>query len=123
MQDMGMQQQAVHQQQLDAARQKTDALRGAYEKLRDAIMGIHTALSPHNLRLALVATATEGLQCFSLGAQEYEQLSQRLLGDWQVSEEDGERIVKRLRELLGMVSGLAPFAWACWHCVIRLPDR
>jgi hypothetical protein len=71
-----------------------------------------------------MATASvEDLPGLSLGSEAYEQLSKSLLGDWQVSEEDGERIVKRLRELLGMVREFSAVHNACmpFTAVVGLP--
>lgn len=98
---------AKQQQQLADARAATEAATAAADTLRDALLTVHTALSPHSL--ASVLGASDKAQAgFSLSPEGYEQLTSRLLHSAQaVTAADGEAVAARVRELLAQVR--------CWQ--------
>lgn len=94
---------AKQQQQLSDARAAAESSHAALNTLRDSLLAIHTALSPHSLATAL--GRSEGTAAgFSLGPEGYEQLTSRLLHEAQaVTAADGEAVAARVRELLAQV--------------------
>ena len=100
------QQLAKQEQQLLEARTAADAANAAAEVLRDALLAIHTALSPHSLAAAL-GFSEAGQTGLSLSSEGYEALTSRLLGGPQaVRAADGEAVAARVRELLAQVRGV-----------------
>jgi septal ring factor EnvC (AmiA/AmiB activator) len=96
---------AKQQQQLSEARAAAESAHATLNTLRDSLLAIHTALSPHSLATAL--GRSEGTAAgFSLGPEGYEQLTSRLLHEAQaVTAADGEAVAARVRELLAQVRG------------------
>jgi hypothetical protein len=92
---------------LDAARAQSAALHAAYGRLRDSFLSVHTALSPHNLGVAIgAARAPEAGACsrLGLGDGEYEALTSRLIEAREVSAPDADLVVARVREVLAQAS-------------------
>lgn len=115
---------AKQQQQLAEARAAATAASAAADTLRDALLAIHTALSPHSLASALGfnEAAQAGL---SLSPEGYEQLTSRLLGGGggggggppqAVSAADGAAVAARLREVLAKVRLLLVVAVTVVRC-------
>jgi hypothetical protein len=97
---------AKQQRQLSEAHAAADAATAAADTLRDALLAVHTALSPHSLAYVLgLDDRAQQQPGFSLGPEGYEELTSRLLGAASaVSAADGEAVAARVRELLAQVS-------------------
>jgi hypothetical protein len=94
---------AKQQQQLLEARAAAEASHTALNTLRDTLLAIHTALSPHSLATALGRNESTAAG-FSMGPEGYEQLTSRLLHEAHaVTAADGEAVAARVRELLAQV--------------------
>lgn len=73
--------------------------------MRDALLAIHMALSPHCLSAAL--GMGEDLETgYSLNPEEHEALTKRLLGCAAVPAGDAGAVATRVRELLAQVSSV-----------------
>lgn len=95
---------AKQQQQLLEARAAADAATASSDILRDALLTVHTALSPHSLA-SVLGPSDRGQAGFSLSPEGYEDLTSRLLGGMlAVTAADGEAVAVRVRELLSQVS-------------------
>lgn len=94
---------AKQQQQLSEARAAADAANATSDTLRDALLAVHTALSPHSLA-SVLGSSDRAQSGVSLGAEGYEELTSRLLGAAQdVTAADGEAVAARVREVLAQV--------------------
>lgn len=110
LQEFQQQQLLSQQQELQDARTGLDAAITSANALRDALLAIHTALSPHSLAAALGYDQDQGLRSkggqvsgFSMNPEAYEALTGRLLAAKVVSVADAEAVAGRVRELLGQV--------------------
>eukprot|EP00878_Enallax_costatus_P037885 GHUV01042966.1.p1 GENE.GHUV01042966.1~~GHUV01042966.1.p1 ORF type:complete len:142 (-),score=35.91 GHUV01042966.1:369-794(-) len=110
LQEFQQQQLAAQQQELQEARTALDAAITSANGLRDALLAVHTALSPHSLAAALGFNQDQDYRSkgssrsgFSLDAEGYEALTARLLAAKVVSVADAEAVAGRVRELLGQV--------------------
>lgn len=96
---------AKQQRQLSDAHTAVDAATAAADTLRDALLAVHTALSPHSLASVLGLGDRAQQPGFSLGPEGYEELTSRLLGAAPaVTAADGEAVAARVREVLAQVS-------------------
>jgi len=99
------QQLAKQEQELSEARAAAEAAAAAADTLRDALLAVHTALSPHSLA-SVLGFSDRAQAVASLSPQGYEELTSRLLGQSQgVTAADGEAVAARVRELLAQVRG------------------
>jgi hypothetical protein len=99
------QQLAKQQQQLEDARAAAASAAEAAGVLRDGLLAVHAALSPHSLASALGLADASQLR-LSLGAEGYEAVAGRLLrstGSGHVAPEDVQAVAARVRELLAHV--------------------
>lgn len=104
LQEFQQQQLAAAQAQLADARAALDAATAAGNASRDALLAVHTALSPSSLAAAL--TCGGELQAagkLSMRPEEHEALTSRLLCSKAVAAADGEAVAARVRELLLLV--------------------
>lgn len=96
---------AKQQRQLLEAHAAVDAATAAADTLRDALLAVHTALSPHSLASVLGLGDRAQHPGFSLVPEGYEELTSRLLGAAPaVTAADGEAVAARVREVLAQVS-------------------
>jgi hypothetical protein len=111
LQEFQQQQLAVQQHELLDAHQALDAAAATANSIRDALLAVHSALSPHSLAAALGLKGLEqqakgsSVTGFSLDAEGYEALTGRLLSAKLVTAVDAEAVAGRVRELLAQVSG------------------
>lgn len=110
LQEFQQQQLATQQQELQEARAALNDASSSASVLRDVLLAIHTALSPHSLSAALgsgleQSTGSKGGQGsgFTLTPEKYEALTGRLLAAKVVAGADAEAVAGRLRELLAQV--------------------
>lgn len=108
LQEFQQQQLAVQQHELLDAHQALDAAAATAKSIRDALLGVHSALSPHNLAAALGFKGDQqgkgsAVTGFSLDAEGYEALTGRLLSAKLVTAVDAEAVAGRVRELLALV--------------------
>jgi hypothetical protein len=109
LQEFQQQQLAVQQHELLDAHQALDAAAASANSVRDALLAVHSALSPHSLAAALGFKADQqgkgsAAAGFSLAAEGYEALTGRLLSAKLVTAVDAEAVAGRVRELLAQVS-------------------
>lgn len=71
--------------------------------MRDALLAVHSALSPHSLTAALGFKDKGKDVGFSLDPEGYEALTGRLLPAKLVTAADAEAVAGRVRELLAQV--------------------
>jgi hypothetical protein len=102
-QDFERHQLAVRQQQLAEVRAELDAATASGNAMRDALLAIHVALSPHSLSAALGMGNDFGTG-YNLSLEEHEALKQRLMGCAAVPSCDAAAVASRVRELLAQVS-------------------
>jgi hypothetical protein len=99
-------QQAVKQQaQLADAHAAGASASAAADVLRDGLLAVHTALSPHSLASVLGGSSRVAPPAFSLDSEGYEALTRVLLGgsDEGVTPADASAVAARVRELLTQV--------------------
>lgn len=102
---------AKQQRQLSDAHAAAQAATAAADTLRDALLTVHTALSPHSLA-SVLGPGDRAQTGFSLRPEGYEELTSRLLQSAQaVTAADGEAVAARVRELLAQVRGCYIHWW------------
>jgi hypothetical protein len=120
LQEFQQQQLAVQQHELLDAHQALDAAAASANSVRDALLAVHSALSPHSLAAALGFKADQqgkgsAAAGFSLGAEGYEALTGRLLSAKLVTAVDAEAVAGRVRELLAQVGIRCYLGYLCRH--------
>lgn len=104
------QQLAKQEQELSEARAAAEAAAAAADTLRDALLAVHTAMSPHSLA-SVLGFSDRAQAVASLSPEGYEELTSRLLGQAQgVTAADGEAVAARVRELLAQVGDMHPLS-------------
>eukprot|EP00879_Flechtneria_rotunda_P009197 GHRR01009630.1.p1 GENE.GHRR01009630.1~~GHRR01009630.1.p1 ORF type:complete len:1272 (+),score=735.33 GHRR01009630.1:134-3817(+) len=98
-QDFQQKQLAAQQQQLSDTQKALDETNASANAMRDALLAIHTAFSPHSLTAALGFKGAVA-EWFSLKHDAYEALTARLLGPRLVEAADTKAIVSQVKKLL-----------------------